>query len=163
MRKLTYLINALLTIFFLFTACNLPSEQLAAPTATLSTDLNVSGNAGIDCTTLECDNQLTVKLWESVPDDYVMELITDNEETVRVHCVEGVNVDGSGQYGEPICAAWGVTFPTAPAEATVMLHWGNYQLTQQVKPRYEKVQPNGPDCAPICFSAEIGITVPANP
>ena len=89
-----------------------------------------------------------------------MELVAINDETVRVHCVEGVNVDGSGQYGEPICAAWGVTFPSAPAEATVQLHWNNYHLTQKIKPRYEKVQPNGPDCPPICFAAEIGITMP---
>jgi hypothetical protein len=138
-------------------------QPSAAPTATLLTDPNVSGDTGFICGALECENQLTVRLWEYIPDDYVMELITDNEETVRVHCVGDVNVDGSGQYGEPICAAWGVTFPAAPAEATIKLHWGNYELTQQVKPPYEKVQPNGPDCPPICFAAEIGITVPENP
>jgi hypothetical protein len=163
MRKSIDLIIALLLALFMLTACNLPVQQPVVPTAVTPADPNVSGNTGIECTALECENQLTVKLWERVPDDYVVELITDNEETVRVHCVEGVNVDGSGQYGEPICAAWGVTFPAAPAVATVKLLWENYQLTQEVKPRYEKVQPNGPDCAPICFSAEIGITVPTNP
>ena len=157
------MIAGLFALLLLLTACNLPVAPPPAPTATLLSDPNVSANPPVTCSTLECDNQLTVRLWEYIPDDYVMELITDNAETVRVHCVENVNVEGSGQYGEPICAAWGVTFPASPAEATVKLYWGNYQLTQQVKPHYEKVQPNGPDCPPICFSAEIGITVPANP
>jgi hypothetical protein len=157
-------------IFFLLAiclvACNFPFQEKLAPVILINTPIPTSlqeEEYQLECGDVQCEDHLDVKLRGNVPNDYVMALETVQGEIIRVHCANGVNVEGSGRVDEPVCAEWGVSFPFIAADVTVKMWWDNYQLSHTIKPKYQRLQPNGEGCEPVCWTGELEIRIPKNP
>lgn len=99
------------------------------------------------CTQIGCDDGVTVQLSEERPDSLSLTIYID---------------DNSGAFDSVICTdqvssciirAGGVT----PEKVTVEIKWANEEFRQTFSPEYERFQPNGPDCPPVCEVAAIEI------
>jgi hypothetical protein len=101
----------------------------------------------LGCSDVGCFSGLTILLEEPLPDGTVVSLLLENAPWT-VTC--GVNVNCSeGLYFEGLRAEhFGVRVTTPSVE----VEFG-------FRPEYKVVKPNGPDCPPDCFHAEI--TLPA--
>jgi len=104
------------------------------------------------CTLIGCSSGLGVELAAPVPAGSVVEVTADTGETRSVEC-------GTDQLCE-----FGVFFDDfTPSHVTVRVQTPTGTTTVEFDPHYEKYQPNGGGCGPICLQAHVEVEVPAVP
>jgi len=102
----------------------------------------------VACSGIECTNSLVVvDLDGAVPSSYVIEVQALNE-TRRFTCTAVSLCNGA------------VFDDFTPTQVTIRVTWSGGSVEQVVTPAYEVVQPNGPDCPPVCRRAVVTITIP---
>lgn len=101
----------------------------------------------VTCSGIECANALVVDL-DGAPSSYVIEARGPNE-TRRFTCTE-VSLCNEAVFEN-----------FTPTQVTIRVTWSDGSVEQVVTPAYEVVQPNGPDCPPICRRAVVTITIPS--
>lgn len=102
----------------------------------------------VTCTGIECTSALVVALEGAVPSSYAIEVRGPNE-TRRFTCTE------ASLCNEAVFEGF------TPVQATIRMEWSGGTFEEVVTPVYETVQPNGPDCPPICRRAVVTIEIPA--
>jgi hypothetical protein len=115
------------------------------------------------CPDLPCPPSLTVTLSGAVPDDYALETVTPDGQSMSIRCVDGTELhagDRSKPASYPVCAPHGVEFHGFwPDEATATLSWDENTVSQTLKPNYRLDYRYGPDCPP-CRVGEVTFIVP---
>jgi hypothetical protein len=114
------------------------------------------------CTLVGCIGGIDIKvigLPESIP--FEVSLKFPSGETQTVKC--GGETDESIPF-ETSCPPDGAFFSLPPdvkppQEITATVTTSDGQWTETVQPEYEKFQPNGDDCPPICYTADIVIWI----
>ena len=102
----------------------------------------------VTCTGIVCTSALVVALDGAVPSSYTIEARGPNE-TRRFTCTEA-----------SLCTE-AVFEDFRPTQVTIEVTWAEGSTAQTLTPVYETVQPNGPDCPPVCLIAVVTITIPA--
>lgn len=102
----------------------------------------------VTCTGIQCTNALVVEFQGAVPSSYTIEVRGPNE-TRRFTCTEA-----------SLCQE-AVFEGFTPVQATIRLEWSGGTFEEVVTPVYQTVQPNGPDCPPICLRGVVTIEIPA--
>lgn len=100
----------------------------------------------VTCSGIECANALVVDLDGAVPSSYTIEARAANE-TRRFTCTAA-----------SLCNE-AVFDDFTPTEVTIRVTWSGGSMEQVATPKYDLVQPNGPDCPPICRRAVVTITI----
>ena len=103
------------------------------------------------CTAIGCDSGLAVRVeGASTTGAYRVELLPSGETGPRyvAECPDASR-----------CAA-GVRFPGFTGDWTlVRVTTAQGTVTREVRPSYQELRPNGPDCPPICRQAVVTVSV----
>jgi hypothetical protein len=115
----------------------------------------------IACTLVGCSGGLTVEV-AGLPAsaDYQISLSLPSGETHTLTC--GSNAEAN--TFEQSCSQSGAYFRLAtdvnpPQEITITVEANGEKVTQVFNPHYEKFQPNGVGCEPICYNATIQMNI----
>ena len=114
------------------------------------------------CTLVGCVGGLQIEL-EGLPSSTPFEIAITfpSGETQTLNC--GGEKDESIPF-EKSCSPNGAFFALPPdvkppKEITVTVKTSAGQWARKVQPKYGKFQPNGEDCPPVCYNANISITL----
>ncbi len=115
------------------------------------------------CTLVGCGGGINVEL-SGLPAaaPYQITLSFPSGETRAISCNPGAE-DNPNSF-EKSCSSNGAYFSlepdsSPPDEVTVTVIVGENQVLQVFNPDYEKFQPNGENCSPICYSATVKMNV----
>jgi hypothetical protein len=98
------------------------------------------------CTRIGCESGLRVELSGAPAGPFRVEAQAAGEAAPRVfEC----------RTGERCESAFFADF--TPEEATIRVVADGRTTARNVRPRYERVQPNGPDCPPICWQGRVRV------
>jgi hypothetical protein len=101
------------------------------------------------CTQIGCNDGFTVALEGSLPASYTVTISYDGGDPFVRHC-------------SPTQPCQRVVFgaDVIAQVVTVRVEGSDLDLTREVTPKYEILQPNGSDCPPTCQRAEVTVSVP---
>lgn len=111
----------------------------------------------ITCTLIGCLGGITVNISGLPPgSDYEVTLILPSGEKTNLQCGDSPEVNPF----ENSCAESGAFFTLPsdvepPGEITIEVIVGGVSTSQGFTPVYEKSQPNGEDCPPVCYNATV--------
>lgn len=114
------------------------------------------------CTLVGCGGGINIELAELPVDvSYQVTLSLPSGESETLSC--GGVQDNSNPF-EKSCSSNGAFFSldpdvSAPDQITVTVLVAEKQTSQVFRPVYEKNQPNGEDCPPICYSATVKMSI----
>lgn len=131
--------------------------------------------SGPDCSEQECTDRLSIRIIRSDDDlflggsyRFAVGTIEDGEFFLDCHLPypEAAFVCASG-YVELLDVSLvnggreiAISTSFAPLELTVVVEYNGFVIGERtVAPQYEFVYPNGPECEPVCLSAEEAIAV----
>ncbi len=101
-----------------------------------------------DCTLIGCDTGVDVRLTGAVPPVFEISLTPAGQEAQVIECENAV-------------AGWcveGVFFQGVTAsDAVLEVRWDEGGITRSVRLEYDRFQPNGPRCGPICYLARLEV------
>ena len=102
------------------------------------------------CTLMGCSNSLTVTLTGNVPATF--DLTVAGQEA---SCMAGDWVSGHAGPGTA-CHRLVLPWPTEdmPTSLTIVAAWGEQEISATAVPAFATLQPNGPNCDPICLQGE---------
>lgn len=133
----------------------------ACRTESLPSADQLTGQRG--CTEIGCSSGLTVRLVGNVPDAFTIAAQRPGQPPIVAICPEGrITVPDREAGASAICQPDGVFFDNfTPEEVEIVVRVGqSNNVSRLVKPTYEKVQPNGPGCPPVCEQAVVEIELP---
>jgi len=111
--------------------------------------LGVCDPFGMECTLIGCGNTLLVQLVGVEPEEeFAMTLHLEGEDPVAMQC------DMSGQ-----CTPLAPEPDFRPDEVTLTLELADTTITRTFEPDYDPYYPNGKDCGPECWAAELRFEV----
>jgi hypothetical protein len=99
------------------------------------------------CTQIGCDDGVTVQLSDERPDSVSLTLYLNSETEAfsSIECADAGNM----------CAIRTDGF--TPETITVVLEWDGEEFRQTYTPQYQRFQPNGPNCPPVCKISNVVI------
>lgn len=120
----------------------------------------ITGERG--CTEIGCSSGLIVRLTGDVPETFTIAAQRPGQPPIVAICPEErITVPEREAGATAMCQPDGVFFiGFTPEEVEVVVRIEQQSLTERVRPTYEKVQPNGPGCPPVCEQAVVEITIP---
>lgn len=117
----------------------------------------------VGCTLIGCRGGIQVDL-EGLPaaTPYQVILSSPSGEISTISCVPGAE-DNPNSF-EKSCLTNGAYFSLEPDllpsdKVTVTVIVGESRVSQDFRPVYKKFQPNGKNCAPVCYSATIRMNI----
>ncbi len=109
------------------------------------------------CTEIGCTNELKIVIDGALPATYTIELAAPGLETVSLTCVNGQSSEASIHECRPDGAVFrGLT----PDEVTVTFTSDAAIVSDNLRPTYTTIQPNGPDCPPTCRQGTAKLSLP---
>jgi hypothetical protein len=107
------------------------------------------------CTEIGCSDGLIFDLIGDVPAEFDFLLMTPAGADIAAQCPAGGELVRC--QGDQV-----VVDGFAPEELTVRITWEAGDFVKTFTPAYEKVQPNGPGCPPVCQQATVAIDLSAS-
>ncbi len=133
--------------------------------ALVVTALGISGCTE-ECTAVGCTDSITVTFDHAIERNYTV-AITFNGQKGTADCTSATNpgpevtVPVSGLDRTITCTQTGVLLQGAPEDVVFDFTFQDGTVaTVGLKPEYETVEPNGPDCDPTCDQAEVEVVLP---
>lgn len=137
-------------------------------------DEKQAADAG-DCGVEECSDLLEVEVIRADNQQfmggvYAFEVLFPDQSMLSIQCLlnyaeQGLICD-SGDLTEMIAAidptglAFTISMIEAPQIADVSVRYNDLLIGERVlTPSYEEIEPNGPDCPPLCFVGEAAMAV----
>jgi len=100
------------------------------------------------CTLIGCTDGLTLELIGSHPSEFTLEIRVSRSATIVIECNATSPCESS------------IFLPDfTPGSVEVAVTSGTASSTQTFTPEYAELQPNGPECGPICLQAIIRVDV----
>jgi hypothetical protein len=116
----------------------------------------------IACTLVGCSGGLTIEIADlPASANYQISISFPSGETRTLTCGSEAETNTFDQS----CSQTGAYFRLAtdvnpPKEITVTVEVNGKSVTQVFNPKYEKFQPNGTGCSPICYNATLKMNFP---
>lgn len=102
------------------------------------------------CTLIGCSNGVNVRFNRQPAAPFRVEALVQGSNPVVVDCPTANSCAG----------AESVFLEVFAAEMTILVTTPSGTVTQQVRPQYQRMYPNGRSCGPVCEQAEVTIQLP---
>ena len=146
-------------VFWTFTGLLLSIVLIVTLLALLGPTLAGPGKL---CTLIGCASGIKVELSDLPPSSsYQMTVMFPSGETQTLFC-EPNETEAAAPFGNgctPKGAYFSLDNDTEPKEITVVVIVDGKRVLEVFHPEYEKYQPNGEDCPPTCYSAQIEMNI----
>lgn len=106
------------------------------------------------CTILGCATGMSIRLTGNIPEEFTIELVGKDGTTRKINC-PAASEAAIGCSSELILIYDGYK----PEEVRITIFWEGGSITEHFRPIYTTLQPNGPDCPPICHHANLTMNV----
>jgi hypothetical protein len=120
-----------------------------------------------ECTAVGCTDSITVSFSTAVPRDYKVDIELDGKPG-SADCSEAthpgggdVEVEVTGLGRTIRCTQTGALLQGAPENVRLVFTFPDAKVADvTLKPKYQTVEPNGPECEPTCDQAEVTVDLP---
>ena len=110
------------------------------------------------CTMMGCIGGLDIEFAGLQPETYTVDVSSPDGQTQTFECSAS---SARAVFNESGCAPNGLHLGDAtPDEITVKVTWDGGSKTETFQVNYQVLQPNGPQCEPICHVGKVTMQLP---